>query len=606
MTQPNIYEYIKNQESVYDTEEIRVGDNWLWNMKRHIQMIFHLKNGIFFTGENNFLRVFKQIMKPILSLAYWAEDIEVKDIVFYIENKTGRVLSFLLKKYHDEVYTKENDIDTLLDQITEEDIDYGGVLIQKGEKKPEYVPLLSIAFADQTDIKGGPVGLKYNFSPSKLRQMSKNGWGEESNGATISIEDLITLAESKRDPSGRLGLQKNTTTGKNIEVYIVKGDLPENYLLDNDNMEDYYGQLHIVAFYTDSKNKKEGVTLYRKKQKDSNLKFHTSKEVYGRALGMGEGEGLLHPQIWTNFLEIHKMKMLEAGSKVLPYTDDQGFTERNNIQDMENLEMSIIEEGKQIRLIPTMEPAKLQLMEVSVNSFYENAQAVGSAYDPMLGKEPPSGTTFRGQERVVYQGRGSHDRRRGQRAKFVEEIYRDWIIPDMVKKILNGKKFLATLSSDEMKWVTDRVVENRANRIIIEKIINKIDVNEQEKVTIREKIKKDFSKGGNKQLLEILKDEFDGIEVKMGISVANKQKNLMALTDKILSIFQFVFANPEGFRQTMQIDGMQSAFNDILEFSGLSQVDFSNIGKISEEAINTRQLQQPKPQPLRTPQQINA
>jgi len=570
----NIYTYIKSEESRFDTEEIKVGDNWNWNFRNHVQMIFHLKNGQFFTGENNFLRAFNNIMEPILNLSYWSEDIEVKDIVFYIEEENGRVLSFLIKKYHDEVFVKENNIDTLLDEITEDDVDYGGVLVQKGEKRPEVIYLPSIAFCDQTDMEGGPMAFKYNFSPDKLRQMASKGWGDEKNGATISIDDLIVLAEPVKDSGG----QDNKTTGKNIEVYIVRGSLPEHYLKDNDNMEDYYNQIHIVGFYTGENSKQEGVTLLRLKESESGLKFHTSKKIYGRALGRGVGEGLLHPQIWTNFLEIHKMNMLEAGSKVLPYTDDDAFANRNNLQDKENLEMSTIEEGKVIRLIPTIEPAKIQLFEGSINSFFEQAQTIGSAFDPMLGKEQASGTTFRGQERTVAQGRGLHDRRRGQRAKFIEELYRWDIIPRMTKKILGGTKFLATLTTEEMNWTSERMIENYANKRRNEQVLSGELPTEKE--VLMEEASKKFKKVGNKWLINILKNEFKNVEIKIGINVASKQKNLIAMTDKILSIFQFIFSNPQGFQQVMQMSGMSAAFNDILEFSGISGVDFSNIGQL--------------------------
>jgi hypothetical protein len=579
MIEENIYSYIKSEESAYDSEEIRVGDNWHWNMKEHIQTIFHLKNSKFFTGENDWMRAFRNIMKPILNLAYWSEDIEVKDIVFYIENKTGRALSFLIKKYHDEVYVKENDIDKLLDEITEEDVDYGGVLVQKGEKRPEVIKLPSIAFCDQTDILGGPIGVKFNFSPSKLRKMASKGWGDEKNGATITIENLIKEAEPERDPAGKSDQMKNKTTGKNIEIYIVRGDFPEHYLEDNDNMDDYSTQIHIVGFYQ-KKDQKEGVTLFRMKEKDSNIRFHTSEEVYGRALGAGIGESILHPQIWTNFSEIHKMNMLEAGSKVLPWTDDDQFTERQNIQDMDNLEMSVIDKESRIGLIPTIEPAKIQLFEGSVDSWFENAQAVGSAQDPLLGKEAVSGTTFRGQTQTIQTGRGSHDRRRGQRAKFIELLYRDFIIPDIRKKILNGVEFLATLTADEMRWVSDTLIENKINDVIVEKIIAGEIVTPEDKDAMIELEKQTFSKAGNKKLLKILKGEFKDVEVKMGINIAGKQKNLAMMTDKILSIFQFAFANPQGFQQVLQMPGMASGFNDILEFSGVSQVDFSNIAQL--------------------------
>ena len=187
----DIYSYIKSEESNFETDEVQVGTNWSWNFRNHVEMIFHLKNGVFFTGANDLLRTFKNIMEPILSLSYWSEDIELKDVLFYIEGQTGHVLSFLVKKYHDEVYVKENDLDAMFDEITESDVDYGGVLVQKtNEPKPEVFDLKTVAFCDQTDILGGPIAFKHSFSPDKLRGMSKFGWGDEKNGATITIDDL--------------------------------------------------------------------------------------------------------------------------------------------------------------------------------------------------------------------------------------------------------------------------------------------------------------------------------------------------------------------------------------------------------------------------------
>lgn len=598
MINPSIYSYIKEQESVFDTQEIKVGDNWNWNFKNHVQIIFHLKNGQFYSGENNWLRTFNNIMEPILNLSYWSEDIEVKDIVFYIEQKNGRALSFFIKKYHDEVFVKENNIDTLLDEITEEDVDYGGVLVQKGEKCPEVIYLSSIAFCDQTDIEGGPMGFKFNFSPDRLRQMVSKGWGNESNGANILIDELIIQAESVKDSGGTA----NKTTGKNIEVYIVRGSLPEHYLKDNDNMDVYYNQIHIVGFYTGKNNKQEGVTLFRKKESESSIKFHTSKKIYGRALGRSVGEGLLHPQIWSNFLEIHKMNLLEAGSKNVLYTDDDSYTDRQRINDMENNEITTIEDNKRIYRVPTDNPTAIQLFQNSINKIFEQAQTIGSAFDPMLGKEQASGTTFRGQERVVFQGRGLHDRRRGQRAKFIEELYRWDIIPRIKKKIINGTKFLSTLTAEELRWVSEIMIENQAIKQMDEMVLNGELIQADTKEMLKEQARNEFKKVGNKWIIEILKGEFRNVEIKMGINIAGKQKNLMAMSDKILSIFQFIFSNPQGFQQIMQMDGMSDAFNDILEFSGMSAVNFSDIAKLSVPAQQpTQQIGQ-----VQVPQTLNA
>lgn len=574
----DIFSYIKSKESEFQTEEVQLGDNWHWNFRKHVQMIFHLKNGRFYTGENDFIRAFKNIMQPMLNLAYWTEDIEVKDVVFFTENDNDRALSFLIKKYHDEVYVREHDLDTLFDEITESDIDYGGALVQLSKgNRPDVLALNTIAFADQTNLLGGAMGFKHNFSPSKLKAMEKRGWGKEANGATITIDDLIVLADDTQPALGTDSSKKNKTTSKAIEIYVVRGDLPEGYLYDNDEMEKYCPQVHVVAFYTGKDKKKTGVTLYRKKDTGENLLFHTSKKVEGRALGSGEGEALIQSQVWTNFLTIHKMNLLESASKVPLYTDDPSYTNRNQIQDMENLEITVIEDNKRIFQVPTASPANIQLMENSINEWFEHAQITASAQDPIMGKEAVSGTTFRGQERSIAQGRGIHDRKRGQRAKFIEKIYRVAIIPDIIDEILEGKKFLASLTADEMRWISDELAIKYANRKIVEIILEERDeeLTTEMQTELQNVFKESFYKKGNKHLVEIIKGEFE--DITLGINIANKQKDLGMLSDKMLSIFQYIFTNPQGFQQAMQIPALSRSFQDILEYSGLNQTDFQSL-----------------------------
>jgi hypothetical protein len=577
---PSIFDWVRSEETKFLTDEIKLGENWYWNMYKHIQIIFHLSNGVFFTGENNWTRAFKSVMEEIVELSTWTEDIEVKDVVFFIEEENGKVLSFLVKKYHDEVYVREHDLDTLFDEITESDLTYGGAILQKGNDMPERLELNSIAFCDQTNVLGGVIGFKHYFSPDKLRETAKYGWGKESNGATITLEDLCVLATAEKTPIGSAG-NKNQTTGKNIEAYIVRGNLPSHYLNDDDDMEDHFNQIQVIAFYVDKDSKKQGVTLYRKKEVEGNLKFFTSKEVYQRGLGRGLGERLLGPQIWTNFLEIHKMNMLEAASKVPLYTDDPAYTTKNKIQDMDNLEITTIEDNKRIYQVPTAAPANIQMFANEINSWFAQAQAAGSAYDPIMGKEAASGTTFRGQERSVAQAKGIHDKRRGQRAKFIEELYRDWILPDIKKQILKGNKFLATLSTEELTWVADQMSITLSNRRIKDMLLEGKAVPKEEQDAMIQMFKSGILKKGNKHLVEILKDEFKDVELKMGIDVAGKQKDLVGLSDKLLSLYQDIFAKemaaPGSFQRVMQIPAMAKTFENILEYGGLSIGDFSSL-----------------------------
>lgn len=568
MTNQDIFSFVKAEESAYQTQEIQLSGSWSWNMKTHLMMSFNFIHGMFMSGENDWTRVFKKIIQPILNFRYAAEDIEVRDILLYVEDPQGEHLSFLLKKYHDEVFVKENNLDEFIDDANESDIDYGGILVQDtGEPKPDVLPLHSIAFCDQTSVLGGPIGFKHYFSPNKLREMKKYGWGDVANGANVTLEELIRQSEPEKDSNAEFGSHQNKTTGKNVEVYIVRGEMPQAYLKDDNNFDDWYGQVQIVAFYeTKGKKDKSQAILYRKKEKESPLKFYTAnKKVYGRGLGVGGAEELFHNQIWTNFLEIHKMKLLEAASKVLLYSDDPAYANRNKINEMEMLEMTTIQDGKVIRQVPTAAPTNIQLFERAVDEFYGNAQQIASAFDPLLGQPSPSGTPFRSQNQQVIQGRGPHERRKGKFAKILEEVYRDTIIPRMAKEIVKGKKFLTTLSSEEMEWVTERMAEKYANKESVKEVTDGQDPPDRE--VLKQEFREKLAKKGNKRWVELLKGDFENVDIKISINIAGKQKDLGAMVDKLVNMVQQGFASPQVIQK-------------IIQASGLNPLDFPSLGQL--------------------------
>lgn len=593
----SIFEYILTEEQKFDTDKISIGTNWNWSMKEFVQMIFHLKHGVFFSGENDWMRAFKNVMDITLTNAKVLEDIELKDVIFFSESDNGRVASFFFKKYHDEVYSKEHDLDELFDEINESDGAYGGVIVDTMPKeRPTVMPLTKVAFCDQTDILGGPIAIKMYLSPSKLKKMEKNGWFNTKNGADGSAEELVILASQDKAPEGgKVGAQKNIVTGKTVEVYILRGDLPECYLKEGGDDEVMVPQLQIVAFYTDKKNKKQGFTVYKKESTEDTLEYFTSQKVEGRGLGFGWGERMLHPQIWTNFFEIHKTQMLQSGAKTPIITDDETFTNRNKIQDMDNLEVAIVKEGRSMKLLDTVSPNNVNLYQNAINTWFEYAQYSGAAFDPNLGKEATSGTTFRGQNQVVQQGKGPHERIRGKRAKFIEHLYRVRILKDIKRDILSGQKFLATLSGDEMEWVAENLAIKAWNDYVKENILSGGDFQDGEKEQFIQQKKDEFVKKGTQHVLEALKGDFDGVEMSMGINVAGKQKDLAAMSDKILSIIQFAMANPQGFEQVMKMPSMADNMDTILEYSGVSPSSFYGLTKKMKE-LPPVQPMNPNPQ----------
>jgi len=575
----HIGEFIKEQETAYQLP-VTVIDGWEWNMKEHIRVSTLYKNSQFSTGNSyshsgsdhkggRDLKPFKNIVLPILRLQYRTEGFDVKDIELFVNNIKIYFKSFLIKKFH-EKWARENDIDTFIDEMVESYVDFGGALIKNVNKaRPEVVPLQSLAFVDQTDIMSGPIGIKHFFSPDELRKKEDVGWGKESNGADVSLEDLIIMADNKKKVDYNYGVQ-NETPGKYIEVYEIHGTFPESELKEGGDETKYISQLHIVSMHKDEKDEKVYRTLFKGREKESPFKLLLRDQIYGRALGYGGVEELFEPQIWTNYDAIRKREMLDAASKIIFKTTDASFAARNKIHDMENMEIAVLDEGRDLTQIDTF-PRNLAAFDRSTIEWENLAQRMGAATESLLGESPSSGTPFRLNERVVAEGKGVHEYRRGKIAIFVDEIYKDWVIPHIAKEITKGQEFLSELTPEELKEVADSLVTRETNKLVKEKILNAELIFPEEIEQFKNDVREQFVRGGFKKFIKILKGELDKAHIDVQVNIMGKQKDLVNVTDKIVNIFRQIIAAP----QILQDPRFMQLFNEILEFSGFSPLKYS-------------------------------
>ena len=566
-----IYNYIVAEETMYRKPISTMG--WDWNMADHIKTSFYYKFGRLMTGNQDDKPV-KNIVRPILNLAYRAEDIDVKDIHIYVDDPEKFHLSFLVKKYHDDIFIREHNLDTFFDELKESKIDYGGGLCKfKNEARPDVVPLQSIAFCDQTDILSGPIGIKHYYSPDQLKEMGQYGWGDTKNGATSTLDEVIDLCYNRKQQESQIG-QTSDTPGKYIEVYEIHGTLPERWLEEKVDQENnkYVSQMHIICFYKDEKGDKQWITLFKGLEKESPFKFVNRDPVFGRALGFGGVEELFENQVWTNYSLMAKKDMLDAASKTILGaigTNSATIAARSNTKDLDNLSILDLADGD-LKQIDTF-PRNMQVFERFDEEFSEHAKSMANAYDPVMGKQPTAGTPLGSVQIQIAQGLSLHEYRRGKYATFIEEVYRDWIFPFIGKQITKGTTFLSELSIDEMEYVSDCLVRSQVHKEQTERVLNgQMVMDDIEKQAFEEKVRQEFMQGGNKKWIEILEGEMKGVELKVKVNVAGKQKNLAEMSDKLSKVFQLVISNP------MVLDDPRASklFSKILEYSDIDPLDF--------------------------------
>lgn len=572
----DIYAFIKQEEAAW-LLPITVVDGWEWNMRDHIRKTTLYKNSQFF--ENNMtadrdLRPFKNIIRPILDLQYRTEGFDVKDVVLYINDPDEYYKSFLANKWHEDwAYT--NEIDTVIDEMVESYADHGGALVKDvNGKKPEVVQLASLAFCDKTDMLSGPIGIKHFWSPDELQAMSALGWGNSANNATVSIQEAIVLAQEYQVPDSQTGVQ-NKTPGKYIEGYEVHGALPESWIGKGGDPDQYVLQMQIILFYKDQQGNKHGLTLFSGREKKSIFKAILRNKIHGRALGFGGVEELFDAQMWTNLSMLQMQEMLEAASKVIIKTTDEGLAARHpdGLKNLDNLDIIHVADGKDAAQM-SMSPINLPAFERAVDNWGAQAQLIGAASDAILGENPPSGTPFQLQQLITQNSGGLHEYRRGKLATFWTSVYRDWIIPEMSKEIVQGSKWMVDLSLDELQQCADALVTCQTNDLIKDKILKGQQIIPADIDRVKANIRTQFMQGGSKRFLEILQGEMKDLPIQLKVDVAGKQKDLDKMVDKLTNIFRQIIANPGIFQQ---IPGLAKTFNEIIEYSGLSPIDFSSI-----------------------------
>src|SRR3990167_8118393 len=248
----NKYTWVKGEEAAY-LKPIYLIDGWAWSMKDHLRRSFLYKNSQFeLDNDDRDSRPFKNIVRAILNVQYRTEGFDVKDIELYVNEAENYYKSFLTRKFF-ENWALENGFDTFIDDLVESYVDFGGVLVKNVEGvKPEVVHLSTLAFCDQTNILKGPFAIEHLLSPDELREMK--GWGDLKNGATMSVDELITIWEKAN---------KEDEHENYIKVLEIHGILQEDWLGKGNG---HTNQIQVIGFYKDQTGKEQGVTLFAKKE----------------------------------------------------------------------------------------------------------------------------------------------------------------------------------------------------------------------------------------------------------------------------------------------------------------------------------------------------
>ena len=562
-----IFEHTKELIGQYETQPIEILDGLQFQQSKMIKTCEFYSNSKYLGGNKDELqrdKPFYNIVNYRVTLAKVATDLDIKDVTIGSDNPTHYVHSMLLQKEGYE-WMKKTNYGQELNTRGQVRAKYGGVLVKKVMKDDElYVETIDWrnTATDQVDILGGAIIETHYMSPVDLMK-KKDSW-DDVIGLIMANEKAQTQKSSQYDTK-----REKYNTDKCI-VYEVTGQFPLTYLLDaqNEVATDETDFEYCLQHYFIGDVNGKGFMLYAEQmnEKDFPYKYLPWETMPGRALGRGVIEDAEEAQVWTNDSVINEKNAMDLAGKVVLKTDSK--TVGANILEIDNGRIFELEQGKQLDTLQ-MAPAALGEFSHQVEMWQNQANDATSSYDANSGKQPPSDTPYSQTALLNQVAAKPFDYRREEAGIFETEIWEDWIIPHLVKKLYAGHLLATDFTQEELDVIDNTFATWSVNQKAVDAIMSGKIVDAQSYQTAIDTFKATMK--GKRRFLQIPEGFFNDIEAKVTVMTTGEQKNKAAILQSLSTIMGDVMQsyNPQtGDFAVLTNPVMARIFGTILELSG--------------------------------------
>lgn len=544
-----LFEELKQFNKSYEVDKINQNDTILFNQKDKVNMVMSYTESKYLNSQKDSLgrdKPFYNIVNGMVETAVVATDLDTKDIQLEAEKESDQTRSMLFN-HEIKKWMEETNFAKTLNDMGETRARYGGVLVKKTEKEGKLnidVVEWKNVCNNQYDILGGLIIEKHYMTPIQLK---------EKEGVWDNLDEAIKLYSKKG----------YTKVDENIEVWEVHGELPMEYLEDPEmevnDTEGYVKQIHFIAVKAS-----KYVCLYSAEEKELPYKYLAWKKRAGlpNALGRGVIEEGEESQVWTNDAIQKEQAAMELSGKVVLKTNSKKVGS-NIITDLDNGSIVTLEDGKDMNPLNLMNGALPQFQNM-VNKWWSQYERVTSSYDAVRGETPPSGQPYRLQALVQNAGNSQFDYRREEWGIFLKELFFDWVIPHLKKKISKKHILSSEFTPEELENIDKSFAVYNANKKVADTLFDVKPLTMEEYLSMIQGFRQVIAEGKQRRFLDIPDGYFNDLKGRVKLNITGESKNKMAMMESLSTILQTVASNP----QILQDKNTLLILNRIIEISG--------------------------------------
>lgn len=446
---------------------------------------------------------------------------------------------------------------------------------QDGELKAQVIPWNRL-IVDQIDFNSNPVIEILELTPAQLRQ--RKGYDKD------VVESLINALDTRRDLDG----QRKDNKSNYIKLYEVHGKLPLSLITGkDDDEEEYVQQMHVVSFV---KNKEKGefddYDLYLgREKKNPYLLTWLVPSVDSSISLMGSVKSLFEAQWMVNHTAKSIKDQLDLSSKIIFQIGDPNFAGQNVLSAIDNGQIAVYDAIKDPNGIRQIQNNSHDI--TSLQNFGQQwqilAQDLTGTPDIMEGNNMPSGTAFRQAAIIQQEAHSNFERMTENKGLFLEQMFRDYITPHILKKMDTTEEISATLDAYGIDKIDQMYISNEAvkrfNNKAVEAVLNETELPDMNQEM--QGVKNEMSQQGSQRFLKpsdistkTWKDIIGDFEGNIIYEITGENRDKQAVMTTLSSVFQTLGQNP----MILQDPNVRMVFNKILEeTNAVSPIELSEV-----------------------------
>lgn len=566
----NIFSYIRQERSDFNTKTIPVPGIGEWSQKDHVDKTDrgwsdHYDNDDAYDDVIGDFP-YENIHKAPTLLEARATDFDQKHIENVPKNgsRKARIASMIVTKalanHHEKIK-----FGMFMNEVSYIRAKYGGTLVTK-EGENVVVKKWQRTITDQADIISSPSIDLYYMTPSELSKME--GWK--------NVEAAIKGAEEFRNQSieDSTGTEEAESTGKTIEIFSVEGDLPlslllsaqadmngETYMEQEDDKYKYvYARIIVCGadWFKEISGKKveNGIVFYAESEDKPLRKYIARNPIAGRGLGESVPEVLFEAQREWNFTITEEKRMTAIAGKKLYVTDDPDI--------LDNIFDTGVDHGTVLRVSANKSltelnqiPSGLPIYQSRRAEIKDNSRELTSYFQANSGAEAKANVPFRAQYLQNLEGNSQFEQYREELGFFYKEIVEDWTMPDALKKAASDDEIYSTFTPQELQLIDEVIVESRLTDELVKMTLEKKVVDPMMVEELRMNMQSQLKKEGSKRTITDIKEFIKEAGKEVRIHTTDEARNKAVLFESYANLLQLL--DPQDPRFAALIDKVMQA-----------------------------------------------